>query len=75
MNKAKVVVACISDDYVQSKNCSLEFRFAHVSLKLPIIKALVGTGSEWKKNEIAFLAGSYPEVNLQTESLGIQFFF
>lgn len=70
LNKAKVVVACLSDEYVASKNCSLEFRFAHVSLKLPIIKAIVGLGQEWKKNEIAFLAGSYPEVSFQTENQG-----
>ena len=38
MNKASVIVSCLSDEYVKSKNCALEFRFAHVSLKIPIIK-------------------------------------
>jgi leucine-rich repeat kinase 2 len=68
LNKAKMVVACLSDEYVDSKNCALEFRFAHISLKLPIVKAIVGQGDEWKQNEIAFLAGSYPEVNFQFEN-------
>ena len=68
MNAASVVIACFSDEYALSKNCVLEFRFAHVSLKLPIVKAVVGTGDEWRRNEIAFLAGSYPEVNLQYEN-------
>ncbi|RNA31785.1 putative serine threonine- kinase pats1 [Brachionus plicatilis] len=67
MNLAKVIVACVSDEYVESQNCKLEFRFAHISLKLPIIKAVVGLGNEWRKNEIAFLGSNYPEVNFQYE--------
>ena len=70
MNSAKVIVACVSDEYVQSQNCKQEFRFAHISLKIPIVKAIVGLGNEWKKNEIAFLGSTYPEVNFQNESSG-----
>ncbi len=40
LNLAKVVVACISDEYCASQNCALEFRFAHISLKLPIVKGM-----------------------------------
>lgn len=71
MNEADVVIACFSDEYAMSKNCVLEFRFAHVSLKLPIIKAIVGNGNEWRKNEIAFLAGNYAEINFQQENPGL----
>lgn len=74
MNEAYVVVACFSDEYAMSENCVLEFRFAHVSLKLPIIKAIVGNGNEWRKNEISFLAGNYPEVNFQQENPGFLVF-
>ncbi len=70
LNMAKVVVACFSDEYVESQNCILEFRFAHISLKIPIVKAIVGVGNEWRKNEISFIAGSYPEFNFQTENPG-----
>ena len=70
MNKASVVIACVSDEYVKSKNCTLEFRFAHVSLKLPIVKAVMGIGNEWKKHEISFLSGIYPEINFQYENPG-----
>ena len=70
MNEASLVVACLSDEYAKSINCKLEFRFAHTSLKLPIVKAVVGTGNEWRKNEIAFLAGNYPEINFQYENSG-----
>ncbi len=67
MNLAKVIVCCFSDDYVKSKNCALEFKFAHVSLKIPIIKVVVGTGSKWRNDELSFLGGAYPEVNFQFE--------
>lgn len=70
MNLAKVIVCCFSDEYTNSKNCVLEFRFAHVSLKIPIIKAIVGTGNEWRRNELSFLSGDYPEINFQTENPG-----
>ncbi len=73
MNKASVIVSCLSDEYDKSKNCALEFRFAHVSLKIPIIKAIVGTGNDWRKNEISFLSGTYPEVNFQYENQGRDF--
>jgi leucine-rich repeat kinase 2 len=71
INQAKIVVACLSDEYVKSINCKLEFRFAHTSLKVPIVKAVVGTGQEWRKNEISFLSGSYPEINFQYENPGL----
>ncbi len=71
INNASLVVACLSDEYVKSINCKLEFRFAHTSLKVPIIKAVVGTGNEWRKNEISFLAGNYPELNFQYENPGL----
>ncbi|CAF0816500.1 unnamed protein product [Brachionus calyciflorus] len=68
MNTACVVIACVSDEYANSATCKLEFRFAHVSLKIPIIKVVVGTGNLWRRNEIAFLGGNYPEVNFQFEN-------
>ena len=73
LNLARVMIACFSDEYVESKNCSLEFRFAHVSLKLPTIKAVVGIGNEWRKNELSFLAGNYPEINFQYQNPGKSF--
>jgi hypothetical protein len=79
LNECKLVVACLSNDYVKSQNCKLEFRFAHCSLKKPIIKAIVGLGDEWRNDEISFLAGNYPEVNFQNqqyaESINIFFCF
>lgn len=68
MNSAKAMIACVSDEYTRSENCKLEFRFAHVSLRMPIVKAVVGQGNEWRNHEIAFLGGAYPEVNFQFEN-------
>jgi len=70
LNEASVVIACFSDEYSVSQNCLLEFRFAHSSLKKPLIKCIVGLGNEWKKHEIAFLGGIYPEINFQYENPG-----
>ncbi len=67
LNLAKVIVCCFSDEYMRSKNCVLEFRFAHVSLKTPIVKAIVGTGNTWRRKELSFLSGDYPEVSFQVE--------
>ena len=57
LNLAKVMICCISDEYVEASNCTLEFRFAQISLRLPIIKVVVGTGNNWRTNELAFLSG------------------
>jgi hypothetical protein len=73
INQAKVVVACVSDEYVASENCQLEFRFAHSSLKMPIIKAIVGTGKEWRKSEISFLSGNFRETDFQNQNQGLNF--
>lgn len=70
MSEAAVVIACLSDEYAASKNCLLEFRFAHCSIKTPIIKAVVGLSNEWRKHEISFLAGNYPEITFQYKNDG-----
>ncbi|CAD5126586.1 DgyrCDS14676 [Dimorphilus gyrociliatus] len=65
LKKAKIVVACVSDEYILSKNCQMEFRFASLTLRLPIILAIVGTGKNWIQSEIGMISLSYPRVNLQ----------
>ena len=47
MKKAKVFVACISDDYVQSETCRMEFQFAKSTLKKPVIPLVFG-GNNWQ---------------------------
>ena len=68
LRHAKVVVACISEEYAKSRNCQMEFRFASTSLKLPIVIAIVGQGGDWRATEVGMLAMSYPEYNLQFEA-------
>ncbi|XP_025077380.1 uncharacterized protein LOC112554025 isoform X3 [Pomacea canaliculata] len=65
--KAKVVVACISDQYATSNNCMVEFRYAANALKLPIILAIVGTGSRWRATEVGTLSQNYPMVSFQEQ--------
>ena len=38
--------------YVMSDNCQMEFRFAHIALKKPIILAVAGTGYKWEATEV-----------------------
>jgi len=49
---ARVVVVCVSDQYAASDTCCGEFRYACTVLKLPIILAVVGTGSKWRASEV-----------------------
>ena len=51
LNKTRVMVSCISDEYVTSQFCQVEFRYAHLTLKLPIIAAVVGKGISWPSTE------------------------
>ena len=67
LRQAKVMVACVSDEYAKSRNCQLEFRFANVVLKIPIIIAVVGTGFRWEMTEVGMLSTGLPKVNLQYE--------
>lgn len=46
----------------------MEFRFAHVTLGLPIILAIVGTGYLWESTEIGMMSLGYPKVNLQVSN-------
>lgn len=65
LKRAKVVIACVSDEYVLSKNCQMEFRFASMTLRVPILIVIVGTGLEWMKSEIGMLSMAYRKVDLQ----------
>ena len=49
---AKVVLVCVSDEYAASSNCAVEFRFVANTLKLPVVLAVVGSGSRWRATEV-----------------------
>ncbi|XP_021339283.1 uncharacterized protein LOC110440494 isoform X2 [Mizuhopecten yessoensis] len=70
LRKAQVVVACVSNEYANSNNCQMEFRFALCQLRLPIILAVVGTGYQWERSEIGMLAVGHQsvKVNFQHET-------
>ena len=65
LKQSKIVLACVSDEYSLSTNCQMEFRFAHVTLKMPIVLAVVGTGFKWESTEIGMLSLGHPKINLQ----------
>ncbi|CAF4152020.1 unnamed protein product [Rotaria sordida] len=51
LKNTKVVVACVSDEYVESEICRNEFFFAKNTLRLPVILAIMGTGKKWRQTE------------------------
>lgn len=48
MKKAKVFVACISDEYTQNQMCRMEFQFAKSTLKKPVVPLVFGNGCDWQ---------------------------
>ncbi|XP_064625808.1 uncharacterized protein LOC135486696 [Lineus longissimus] len=65
LKQCKVMVACISNEYALSSNCQMEFRFAAVTLKMPIVLAVVGTGYAWESTEIGLLSLGHDKSNFQ----------
>ncbi|XP_046562629.1 LOW QUALITY PROTEIN: uncharacterized protein LOC124271531 [Haliotis rubra] len=62
---ARAVIVCVSDQYAESANCAMEFRYAANTLKLPVVLAVVGTGNSWRASEIGVLSLKYPIVSFQ----------
>ncbi|XP_013415785.1 uncharacterized protein LOC106177527 isoform X2 [Lingula anatina] len=62
LQNAKLVVACISDQYALSANCNMEFRFAKTALNLPIVIVAVGSGLNWRQSEVGMLSINYPVI-------------
>jgi hypothetical protein len=52
LRDAKLMIACVSDEYAESLNCQMEFRFAAKALELPIVIAVVGKSQRWRANEV-----------------------
>ena len=58
MKKAKVFVACISDQYTQNQTCRMEFQFAKSTLKKPVVPIVFGEGREWQLSVVGKLYGN-----------------
>ncbi|CAH1783022.1 unnamed protein product [Owenia fusiformis] len=70
LRNAKVIVAFVSDEYAESKNCMLEFRFAAFTLRLPMILVVVGTGNKWRTSELGIIGLGHAEVSMQFTNPG-----
>ncbi|KAL4233400.1 hypothetical protein ACF0H5_008081 [Mactra antiquata] len=70
LKEAKVVLAFVSDEYVESKNCVMEFRQSLITCRIPVIVVAVGTGYKWESNEVGMMAVGHkcPKVNMQFEN-------
>ncbi len=71
IRNAKLVVACVSNEYSKSENCLKEFRFAS-NLKMPIVMCVFGSASvkcEWRNTELGILSCLMKkEINFQLEN-------
>ena len=67
------MVAFVSDEYVTSQNCTMEFRFAADVMRIPTVLAVVGTGNAWRQSVVSVIAGCrQPIVAARTKILRLQ---
>lgn len=71
IRNAKLVVACVSNEYSKSENCLKEFRFAS-NLKMPVIMCTFGSAEakcEWRNTELGIISCLMnKEINFQLEN-------
>eukprot|EP00298_Acanthocystis_sp_HF-20_P016813 c21592_g1_i3.p1 GENE.c21592_g1_i3~~c21592_g1_i3.p1 ORF type:complete len:649 (+),score=321.59 c21592_g1_i3:33-1979(+) len=63
LKQARVVVACVSNQYAVSANCRMEFQYALKMLRKPVIMAVVGANdgaSCWEESEVGLLSNHCP---------------
>ena len=70
MKKAKVFIACISDQYVANDQCRMEFQFAKTSLNLPVVPVVVGDGSfDWQLSVVGMLIAGELYIHFKDKSV------
>ena len=70
MKKAKVFIACISDQYVANDQCRMEFQFAKKTLNKPVIPLIVGDGSsEWTVSVVGMLIAGERYIHFKDKSV------
>lgn len=71
IRNAKLVVACVSNEYAKSENCMKEFRFAS-NIKVPILMCTFGSADvkcEWRNTELGIISCLMTkEINFQLEN-------
>ena len=71
IRNAKLMIACISNEYSRSESCMKEFRFAS-NLKIPILMCTFGSANtkcEWRNTELGIISCLMTkEINFQLEN-------
>ena len=71
IRNAKLMIACISNEYSRSDSCMKEFRFAS-NLKIPILMCTFGSANtkcEWRNTELGIISCLMTkEINFQLEN-------
>ncbi|XP_052093537.1 uncharacterized protein LOC127729717 [Mytilus californianus] len=63
LQNSRVLVICVSDEYLESDACMMEARFGVHNLYLPIVVCIVGTGKLWKESEVSLMIKKQPELS------------
>eukprot|EP00795_Rhopilema_esculentum_P010665 gene10665-19415_t len=70
MKKAKVFVACISDQYVGNNQCWIEFQCPKTTLGTPIVPLVVGDGSfDWTLSVVGMLIAGELYIHLKDRTV------
>ena len=70
MKKAKIFIACISDQYVANNECRMEFQFAKSTLGKPIVPLVVGDSSfDWTMSVIGMLIAGELYIHFKDKSV------
>lgn len=70
IKRAKVFIACISDEYVANDECRMEFQYAKTTLGTPIVPLVVGDGSfEWTMSVVGMLIAGELYIHFKDKSV------
>lgn len=70
MKRAKVFIACISDEYVANDECRMEFQYAKTTLNTPIVPLVVGDGSfDWTVSVVGMLVAGELYIHFKDKSV------
>lgn len=70
MKRARVFVACISDEYVADNECRMEFQYAKTTLGTPVVPLVVGDGSfEWTMSVVGMLIAGELYIHFRDKSV------
>ena len=69
IQKCKLVLAFISNEFAQDESCQQQFQFAKKTSVVPVIPIVVGNGFDWTKTVIGLLIAGELYIHFKDESV------